>query len=135
MLAQVILKFLQGASLQYMWDMINAQQIVIILPLFDESQLKIPTNAETIFDFIMSIAAFEAIPTDDIYAKVSSVEPEALSSRFETVGLEHFLLLNNFGTLGFVIAMMPFLYAGHWLIISRLRGIKCCRKWDRKLDK
>ena len=81
----------------------------------------------------MSIASFEAIPTDAIYAKLNDVEPEALTPRFDTIGLEHFLLLDNFGTLGFVIALIPFLYFLHWLI-SKFRGIKCCRKWDKSLD-
>ena len=90
--------------------MINAQQIVIILPLFDEDKLKIPQNAAGIFEFIMSIAAFEAIPTDDIYAQISTVEGVPRTGMFETIGLEHHLFLNNFGTLGFVICSLPFIY-------------------------
>lgn len=53
-----------SASLNYLWEMINAQQIVILLPLF---QIEIPDNVGILFSALMKIASFEAIPTDYIY--------------------------------------------------------------------
>ena len=44
------LNFLQASSLQYLWDMINAQQIIILTPLFNVS---IPQNAMTFFGWLM----------------------------------------------------------------------------------
>mmetsp|Transcript_132 Transcript_132/g.186 ORF Transcript_132/g.186 Transcript_132/m.186 type:complete len:81 (-) Transcript_132:124-366(-) len=51
-------------SLEYLWEMINAQQIVVMLPLL---QVQIPMNAYIIFEQLMKIAAFEVIPTEMIY--------------------------------------------------------------------
>ena len=58
----------------------------------------------------MSIAAFEAIPTDDIYGAISDIEGQPINDQFEKVGFEHHLLFHNFGTLGLVIACLPVIY-------------------------
>ena len=47
--------------------MVNAQQLVILLPLFN---VQIPTNCAIIFNALMQVAAFDAIPTDMIYEDV-----------------------------------------------------------------
>ena len=79
---------------------------MILLPLFF---VNIPTNAEVIFNAIMLVAAFESIPTDDIYASFFTVdEGRPLNSNFETLGFEHHLLLNNFGSLGFILVFIIF---------------------------
>ena len=64
MLANIGINALQASSLQYLWDMINAQQIVILTPLF---YIAIPDNAMIFFGWLMQIAAMEAIPTELIY--------------------------------------------------------------------
>ena len=60
----VLLNILMSGSMQFLWDLINAQQIVILLPLFN---VQTPANARVIFNALMSLAAFEAIPTELIY--------------------------------------------------------------------
>lgn len=60
----VFLNIVLSASFQYLWDMINAQQLVILIPLF---KVATPNNASMIFNFLMQIAAFELLPTDVIY--------------------------------------------------------------------
>ena len=62
------------------------------------------------FEQLMKIAAIEVIPTDLIYAYFSEVEGIPFSSTFEELGFEHHLVLNNFGTLGFILAIMPLAY-------------------------
>ena len=73
-----------------------------------------PTNTEIIFSALMSVAAFEAIPTETIYFELFDSDPDAgnpLTPVFEAIGFEHHLLLNNFGTLGVsFFAIMPFFY-------------------------
>ena len=44
--ANVFINILLSASLQYLWEMVNAQQLVIMLPLFN---VQIPSNADMIF--------------------------------------------------------------------------------------
>jgi len=68
LLINLLLNFLQASSLQYLWDMINAQQIVILTPLFF---VNIPSNAMMFFGWLMKVASMEAIPTDLIYSYVS----------------------------------------------------------------
>ena len=58
----------------------------------------------------MEIASLEALPTEWIYGFFSQVGGRPLSPIFKDMGLEHHLILNNYGTLGFIFAMMPFLY-------------------------
>ena len=113
-----------SASMQYVWDMISKMQIVIMIPL---ENVRIPKNSYILFQQLMMIAAVELIPTELIYSKVSSVEPQPLSSSFEELGLQHHLILDNFGTLGFMFAILPFLYAFE-LIMRLLKQFKFCKK-------
>ena len=54
--------------------MVKAQQVIILIPLFD---IEIPANALTIYGVLMQIAAFEMIPTDTIYENmISQLEKE-----------------------------------------------------------
>ena len=108
--------------------MINAQQIVILMPLFN---LNLPQNAKMVFGWLMQIAAMEALPTDWIYSFVTDVEGRPVTPVFEDLGFEHHLILNNFGTMGFVFAMLPFVY----LIIfvaSYCRACRCCRRCTKR---
>jgi len=84
------------------------------------------------FGWLMQIAAMEAIPTDLIYEQFSQIEGIPMNDKFEEIGFEHHLVLNNFGTLGFVLAILPFLYVLH-ACTNIFQGIKCCRKFSKKL--
>ena len=64
------LNFGMSASMQYLWDMINASQLVIILPLMD---VKIPKKVEAIFKAIFQIASFDVVPTDLFYGPIVEV--------------------------------------------------------------
>ena len=79
----------------------------------------------------MMIAAFELIPTDDIYEKLFAPIPEGkpVSENFETLGLEHHLLFHNFGTMGFFGALYPIFYAFYFII----KPFMCCKRCKRSL--
>lgn len=83
----------------------------------------------------MSIAAFEAIPTDLIYSFWSDVVGMPRAKRFEDLGFEHHLLLDNFGTLGFIIACLPFIYFFEWILRTCCLGYKWCKKRQKSLSK
>lgn len=128
----VFLNIVLSASFQYLWDMINAQQLVILLPLF---KVATPTNASMIFNFLMQIAAFELLPTDVFYSYFfgEDIEAEALNERFELIGLEHWLLMNNLGTFGFILLASSFVYAFYYVILA-CKCYKCCRRARKRLE-
>jgi len=80
-----------SASLNHLLSMLNAQQIVVLIPTFKVTP---PPNAADYFNFIMVIASFDLIPTEPIYDYLLSVdELGALTDNFEAVGFEsHFFL-------------------------------------------
>ena len=132
MAGNVFLNFILSASFQYLWDLINAQQIVILLPLFE---INTPQNVALIFNYLMMIAAFELVPTDDIYENIddAGVEAVALNDRYEQIGLEHWLYLSNQGTFGFIIAASMLVYMIYYCLIC-FKSVKCCRKTIKSLE-
>ncbi len=86
----------------------------------------IPANALFILDKLTKICSFELIPTHLIYIHFTEEVGVPKNARFEELGFEHHLFMENFGTLGFVFAMMPFLYFFQFLV-SLCSGCKCCR--------
>ena len=80
----------------------------------------------------MNIAAVELIPTETIYAYFSDTVGQPLSSSFEEVGFEHHLIMDNFGTLGFLFALLPFAYT-FWIIIQLFVRAECCAKISGKM--
>ena len=57
-----IANFALSASLNSLWSMINAQQLIIIMPLFDAHM---PANVGIFFKQIMQVAAFDVIETEE----------------------------------------------------------------------
>ena len=67
----------------------------------------------------MKVASFELIPTDIIYMMLFLSDPDGgnpINGNFEKIGLEHHLLMNNFGTLGFFIVLSPLLYLIYYIV-------------------
>ena len=58
----------------------------------------------------MQIAACEFIPTEMIYSLISSIVGQPPNLSFAQVGFEHHLVMNNFGTLGFILGLLPLFY-------------------------
>ena len=84
----------------------------------------------------MKIAAFELLPTDYIYGNVLGIEIEGkpINSIFEDSGFEHHLMINNLGTLGVAIAIIP-LQILIYYCIAPCNNFKCCKKSAKKLGK
>ena len=85
------------------------------------------------FEQLMLIASLEVIPTDTIYDKFSEVEGSPRTSSFEQIGLEHHLVMNNFGTLGFILLLMPFFYVLQ-ILSSGCGRLCCCKKLSKYLS-
>ena len=110
--------------------MINAQQIVIMTPLFN---VNLPQNASVIFGWLMQVAAMEALPTDWIYSFIMDVEGKPVSDAFASLGIDHHLILNNFGTMGIVFAILPLVYLT--IGIASYCKVACCRKCTKRMKK
>ena len=123
-----------GISLQYLWEAINAQQLVIIIPLI---QVPIPQSTNKIFQKLLWIAAVEMVPTDYIYEQMADIEEAIpINSTFEELGFEHHLILNNFGTLGFLLSLLPLAYAMFWLLGGcRRNSCKCYKRIMKRLNR
>ena len=92
--------------------------------------MNFPSNAQVIFDGIMLVASFELIPTDIIYEfffASQELEEDEVNEKFASIGFEHNLLYNNFGTLGFMLLCAPVFYIFYYMAV-KCRGIRCCRK-------
>jgi hypothetical protein len=120
-IGNVLFNFALSASLNQLWSLINTQQIIITIPLFD---MVLPDNAAAFFGFLFPIAAFDILDTDDFWKWALNVTPpNGLSPNFEAVGFETILFLNNLGTMFFIILAFP----GLMLLALLLRR---CRKYQ-----
>ena len=135
--ANFVFNLFLSASLQYLWEMVNAQQIIVLLPLFN---VQIPQNAQSIFKPLMYVASFDVIPTDMIYSEIFPMEqePEPIGNEnFEALGFETHLIMNSFGSLGFVFfGILPILYIlSFCLSLACCSFLKCCRRSSKRLNK
>ena len=79
----------------------------MLIPLF---KINLPGNAGAFFNYLMQIAAFDVVPTDDIFTAVFMTDaPDALNDNFETVGFETTQFMYNLGSLAFALASFPIL--------------------------
>jgi len=78
----------------------------------------------------MKIAAFDFVPTDDMYVYLFDIEETPISANFENLGYEKRQFLYNTGSLSLVILFfMPFL-----LIIGLIGLLPCqsAKNWSTK---
>ena len=57
-----VLNIILAGSLSSLWQMIESQQLVVIMPMFN---VIIPANAAILFNVLMQVAAFDPIPAED----------------------------------------------------------------------
>ena len=62
MISSFVFNLLLSVSLNQLWALINTQQLIVLMPLFN---ISIPANAGMFFNQIMEIAAFDIIETGD----------------------------------------------------------------------
>lgn len=79
--------------------MINTQQLIVMMPLFD---VQMPGNAQTFFNQIFKIAAFDIIEIEPYVNSVLNLnETGPFNSNFDTLGFQSMFFLNNLGPLVF----------------------------------
>jgi hypothetical protein len=99
------------------WGMVDTQQIIILLPLFN---IVLPENAQAFFAQLMTIAAFAIVPTDPIFGWMFAAPPNdlplPLSDNFMAVGFATTYITNNMGTLFFSLMYFPIMVCVYYLI-------------------
>lgn len=111
-----MLAFVLQAGLGQLWSLLNSQQIVVYMPMFEH--LKFPASAMMITAEMIKIATFDLIPTDMIDDLLWYFpEGEAFSLSFETAGVESKIFLQNIGLILYLI-MLNVLYGTlHFLLL------------------
>jgi hypothetical protein len=83
----------------------------------------------------MKIAAFDIIPTDDIFAFLFDVEPpDAINDNFATVGLQTTYFFFNLGSLVFALASFP-IFVVLSQILKRCYGSKRLMRQGLKIER
>ena len=119
--SNVVVNFLQNASLNKLWSMINAQQVSVHAPMYH--RLKFPPNAVAMNAIIIMIASFDLIPTDkfiDPYVYTDMPESIPYTPQFELVGYESTLTISNISVICWTytvnLGIFLFIFCPIWLI-------------------
>ena len=106
-----------GSSLGAIFGMINALQIIIILPLFDTSM---PANTGMVFKYLTKIAAFDILEIGDYvdeFLELGQTDP--VDNNFETLGFESKWFINNVGSF-FIYLLWCFAIVIFYLLVATL---------------
>ena len=132
MVSQILL----GAGLKSVLDMINALQVIILLPLIET---QIPANASMFMQTLTDVAAFDFIEIGDVSNDILSLPPtEPVNMRFELSSLESQYFVNNVGSF-YLVILLNILMTLVWCLIKLIRT--CCydgdflEKYGRKIHR
>jgi hypothetical protein len=93
--ASSVINITMSFSIQHLWGLINALQLIVFTCLFN---LKTPFNAETIEIAILKMVSFDVLDTESKLKKMfkfKDKETPALNYKFDTAGFgsSNFILL------------------------------------------
>jgi len=117
-------------SLHTLFMTISYLQVVVHMVLI---KIKVPPNASIFFGALLSVAAFDALPTDDVYNYIFDINDEPISENFKELGYETRQFMYNTGSLSFVMLLFPpFILM---IFIFSLMPCKSVKKYGRKQKK
>ena len=124
MASNLALNIILSASLNQLWSMVNTQQLVVLMPLWN---IRLPANAALFFGFIMTIASFDLLPTDTFYNEYfpNMAPTSAINANFQALGFGNMFFCYNIGSLILSFLAFPVL-ALFTLILKPMRRFKCC---------
>ena len=108
----IVLQILMAGSLQLLWGMINALQLIVHLPLF---QIAFPYNAQFFFSTLIDLTKFQIVPVDFLLEKIFEFsdsfkeEDGAAPDNYKSLSYTDTNMISNLGFLLFVLfAIMLF---------------------------
>jgi hypothetical protein len=128
----LFLNILLAATLQQLWGMINAQQIIVLMITFNT---KPPAIATWFFHILFQIQAVDVIPWSDLYSYLFTMEhTEPLSKNLDSLGFSNRYFIYNLGSSMLPIALIPIFFV-LWFIFSRCKHIRFFSFLSEKLEK
>ena len=121
------LNFLLSASLNYLWSMIEAQQLIVMLPEFNITMTALPNTFVTEF---IKISNFDVIEMDQVRELVQVTYPqvEPFNDRLDTVGFGDTYFTNNCGALFLLIIAINLVL----VLVLIFRKKKLCGRKQKK---
>jgi hypothetical protein len=110
--------------------MINTQQLIVLMPLFN---VQMPINAQNFFNQILKIASFDLIDLEPYLNKLLSLkQTEPISPNFDALGFGSIYFLNNMNSMliGFLFYFCMIL-----LLILIDPFHRCCRKLSKVTER
>ena len=121
-----------AATIQQLWSMINAQQIIVLMIAYD---IKPPAIATWFFNILFQIESVDVIPWGDLYNNYLIMEPtEPLSKNLDSLGFSNRYFIYNLGSSILPIALITILFV-LWFLFSRCKNIRFFRFLSEKLEK
>lgn len=115
------------------FDAIKSIQLVVMLAQF---RIVHPENVKMLFSSLVTVAAFDVMPTDQLYEALFGIDPDEgqpLTKKFAEMGMEHHLIINNLGTIFLAFVILLLLSVIHLIMKTLFRRFRCCRKAALKL--
>ena len=112
-----------------MWSMINNLQLVVHTSLI---KVSFPANAFMIFEYMIPVATFDFLETDDFYPKIFSTLPERdpFNTQFTRLKYDSMYMIINMGTLLMFFIWQILLYVTY-PIFYHVRKCNRVTKWIR----
>ncbi len=131
-LAHFTLNLILAATLQQLWSMINAQQIIVLMIAYD---IKPPATASYFFNILFQIESVDVIPWSDYYdAYLDMEQTKPMSLNLDALGYSNLYFVYNMGSSILPIAFLPVKFV-MWFLFSRYKTIKCFNYLSLKLEK
>jgi len=121
-----------AASLQQILSPVTSQKTLILIPFCD---ISMPTNVEDVFNVLLQINAFEAIPTQSFFSEMEvaldhiAIDPRA--EQYEDLGFNGAWLLINLGS---TLVIFSMIIVATMLSFCLPKHLPCCPQL-RKLRK
>jgi hypothetical protein len=129
--ATLFLNLLLAATLQRLWGMINAQQIIVHMIAYNT---KPPAIATWFFHILFQIQSVDVIPWGDLYSYLFTMEhTEPLSKNLYSLGFSNRYFIYNLGSSILPIALIPVFFV-MWFLFSRCKNIGFFRFLSEKLE-
>lgn len=104
--------------MQFLWGMINALQLILLIPLFS---LNFPANVQLCFSILIDISNFNVLPSSAGMFKFSG-DDEGYNGNFEALGYGSMNAIENLQSTFYFLLFPPAFYIFMYLLGK-------CRAW------